>query len=78
MTADRSPLQADSDNLWQQHRLRGVDGRGGAVVEGAGLEWRGGEVEGGWRGGGEVGVEVRRGGRGEERGWSGGDGQWRG
>ena len=23
LTADRSPLQAESDNLWQRHRLRG-------------------------------------------------------
>ena len=52
LTADRSPLQADSDNLWQRHRLRG----------GGGWNRRGG---GGGGGGGGEGVDVGVGGEGE-------------
>ena len=51
LTADRSPLQADSDNLWQRHRLRGGGGwdrrggGGGGWWGGVGLDVRGGEGE---------------------------------
>ena len=43
LTAEWSPPQAESDNLWQPHRLRGggVGGRGGAVVKGRGVEGMG-------------------------------------
>ena len=52
LTADRSPPQAESDNLWQRHRLRG----------GGGWERRGGGGGGWGGGGGGEGVDGREGG----------------
>ena len=52
LTADRSPPQAESDNFWQQHRLRGWIGQEGRWWRGGEGEKRGGMAVGGsgWAG----------------------------
>ena len=61
MTADRSPLRADSDNLWQRHRLNGGGWMGQDGRWWRGWGWSEG-CEGEKAGGGEKGVEGMRGG----------------